>query len=227
MFPPPLRKATEEDKFDVQSLIKPTPKDWFVVFFNFPKLLEPHICFLSFRDPLKWIDRFVNDHDPLFDFDEDKFSDWYSLRGTAWRGKDCDDLKDKIYPGRFNSSFSVEVDHNCNGIYGHNENGTSFEDLFCSETPYYGQAILGDSAAAHFHIPPDWVTASKIATTTFDNLINILMNELDWPEMSATTGYTYSTWEGHPKGPVISSYQKALQQNRCTHRGKNLKFACQ
>lgn len=198
LFPPPLSEVREKSsKIDWKSQIKPFPADW---------------------DPISWINNFVNDHNPLFDLDSDKFSSWYTFRGSAWRGKDCDDIKSDIYPGRYNSTYGDDVDHNCNGIYGHAANGTSYEELLCGGTPYYAQAILGDSAAAHFHIPPQYITASQITTTTYDNILQILANEFDWPEMSATTGYTNNLWEGHPRGPVASSYLKGLEQNRCTFR---------
>jgi hypothetical protein len=35
--------------------------------------------------------------------------------------------------------------------------------------------------AAHFHIPPEYVTASLITDTTYHNMLDILMNEFDWP----------------------------------------------
>jgi acyloxyacyl hydrolase len=43
----------------------------------------------------------------------------------------------------------------CAGIYGGNETG-SYEDLFCKDVPQRGLVVLGDSATAHFHIPPQW-----------------------------------------------------------------------
>lgn len=59
----------------------------------------------------------------------------------------------------------------------------------------------------------------KITETTFDSILRIAENEFDWPEMSATTGYTNINWIGHPNGIVNSSYVNALQNNRCTMRG--------
>ena len=54
---------------------------------------------------------------------------------------------------------------------------------------------------------------------SFDGLIEILENEFDWPEMSATTGYTNQAWIGHPNGVVNSTYLNSLHNNRCTFRG--------
>jgi acyloxyacyl hydrolase len=51
------------------------------------------------------------------------------------------------------------VDHDCNGIYGADDDGVSFEEKFCSGTERRGVVILGDSATAHFHVPPAWLTA--------------------------------------------------------------------
>ena len=221
LFPAPLVPPAKRD-IDWSSRIPKQPDNWY----DFSSLyIVPMVAInWHFRVGLELIDRslsgFANEHLPLFDIDGDKFSDWKTLRGASWRGRDCDDIKKSIYPGRKNSTWPAEVDHNCNGIFGVNAQGESFEELLCSGTKYYGQAILGDSAAAHFHVPPEWVTPAKIGNTTFDDLLPILANELDWPEMSATTGYTYSGWEGHPKGPVVSSYLKGLNNNRCTFRGK-------
>ena len=67
--------------------------------------------------------------------------------------------------------------------------------------------------------PVDWVNPLKITETTFDSILRIAENEFDWPEMSATTGYTNIGWIGHPNGIVNSSYVNALQNNRCTMRG--------
>ena len=40
------------------------------------------------------------DHLPFFDGDKDRFSTVKELRGSHWRGKDCDDANGNIYPGR-------------------------------------------------------------------------------------------------------------------------------
>ena len=57
-------------------------------------------------------------------------------------------------------STGPEVDHDCNGISGMDESGVSYEDKFCSGTERRGLVILGDSATAHFHLPPAWLTAN-------------------------------------------------------------------
>jgi acyloxyacyl hydrolase len=48
----------------------------------------------------------------------------------------------------------ASIDHNCNGIKGANASG-SFESQLCSGAyTQRGLILLGDSATAHFHIPP-------------------------------------------------------------------------
>ncbi len=88
------------------------------------------------------------------------------------------------------------MDHNCNGIAGIDPTTKKdYEDELCSGTQQYGYILLGDSAGilisffffvmyimcngcfflgAHFHIPPQWITASQINNETFTNLIEIL-----------------------------------------------------
>lgn len=52
------------------------------------------------------------------------------LRGSDWRGYDCDDQRSNVYPGRRVTQYDDAIDHNCNGIMGGNETA-SYEDLFC------------------------------------------------------------------------------------------------
>ena len=59
------------------------------------------------------------------------------------------------------------VDHNCNGVYGKAPNGSLWEDLLCGGTQSFGTIILGDSAAAHFHVPPEFITAKELSKTTY------------------------------------------------------------
>ena len=104
------------------------------------------------------------DHKPLQDHDGDRFSTKESrrLRGSDWRGYDCNDKRDDVYPGRKTYPLDFEkfqdLDHNCNGISGGNSSGL-YEDMFCANSSPRGLVILGDSATAHFHIPPQWITA--------------------------------------------------------------------
>lgn len=61
--------------------------------------------------------------------------------------------------------------------------------------------------------------AANITESTYRNLVDILLEEFDWPQMSATTGYEDTQWEGTPPGPVHSFYLKMRERNRCVHRG--------
>jgi len=73
----------------------------------------------------------VEDHLPLIDFDGDRFSTIQTLRGTDWRGKDCDDFNKDVYPGRLVDTVGPMKDHNCNGILGVDKStGKSYEQLF-------------------------------------------------------------------------------------------------
>ncbi len=71
-------------------------------------------------------------HRPTLDLDNDAFSTVPTLRGTHWRGKDCDDLDASVYPGRALNLEGPSVDHNCNGIAGVNAQMQAYEDAYCS-----------------------------------------------------------------------------------------------
>ncbi len=62
------------------------------------------------------IKNFSDNHEPLVDFDGDGFSTIPTFRGYDWRGFDCDDFKNSIYPGRESWDGDKSVDFNCNGI---------------------------------------------------------------------------------------------------------------
>lgn len=164
---------------------------------------------------------FVDGHKPLQDHDGDSFAtkEAEKLRGSDWRGYDCDDKVEDIYPGRKETSYGADVDHNCNGIFGGNSTG-SYEDMFCSEVPQRGIAILGDSATAHFHIPPQWLTAQ--GWNGLEQLIPDAMNELDVPMCSWGTGHVEleKCPYQHPvpgADPVsaTSIYTLLRERNRC------------
>lgn len=162
------------------------------------------------------------DHKPLQDFDGDYFSmeGVRRLRGNDWRGYDCDDKRADVYPGRKSTRHAASVDHNCNGIYGSNSTG-SYEDLFCANSQPRGIVILGDSATAHFHIPPQWVTAQN---WNINQLLPDAENELDFPHCSWGTGHADPTLcpYQHPipgvEGQVVTSlYSQLRARNRCNH----------
>lgn len=168
-----------------------------------------------------YLDLPVVNHRPLLDLDGDGHSTMFELRGYAWRGKDCNDWDSGIHPGRVpvQSGDSYTVDYNCNGITGTNPaTGNSYEQDLCANTKPVGIAILGDSAAAHFAIPPAWVTPSQVSGHAFKDILKILENELDWPDMSSTTGYHVSDFVGSPGPQVSSFYLKNIQRNKCSMR---------
>lgn len=159
-------------------------------------------------------------HKPFQDHDGDYFASDFSrrLRGNDWRGTDCDDRRDDVYPGRRASKHNAEIDHNCNGIYGSNATAT-YEELFCAGTPQRGLVILGDSATAHFHVPPQWITAQG---WTMDQILVDAENELDQPHCSWGTGHVVPEdcpYQHAIPGidGVLSLYTQLRQRNRCNH----------
>jgi acyloxyacyl hydrolase len=162
----------------------------------------------------------VGDHKPFQDHDGDLFSSIYArrLRGTDWRGIDCNDLEGDVYPGRRVTTHNTDIDHNCNGIYGANATA-SFEDLYCANSQQRGIVILGDSATAHFHIPPAWITAQG---WTMDQLLPDAEDELDFPQCSWGTGHMSTTdcpYQHTVPGidGITSLYTQLRQRNRCNH----------
>lgn len=70
---------------------------------------------------------------------------------------------------------------------------------------------------AHFHIPEEWVWPKLLTWDMLAHVPYFFENELDWPMMSATTGYKNITWP-IVGGPVYSLYQQMWERNRCNHR---------
>lgn len=166
----------------------------------------------------KLIDNFADNHLPLYDVDGDYFSILDTFRGSSWRGKDCDDLNSDIYPGR-RSVDDADIDTNCNGIEGIDQSTErTYEEMWCNGTQQYGTLLLGDSAGAHFHIPPAWLNVTEINELVFEHLPFIIENELDWPQYSSTTGHLNISWLDVINGPVQSLYLNLRDKNRCNHR---------
>jgi len=182
------------------------------------------------------ISRVFDDHLPLVDFDDDAFADapfkpvggvpddflGRHLRGSSWRGLDCNGTDGSVYPGRAASAHAPAVDANCNGIAGVDAaTGTPYEELFCSgENAPLGVAILGDSAAAHFHIPPQYLNAR---TFNLSGVVELAANEADWPQCSWATGWRNASdcpaSKPLPGGLAPASiYQRMRARNRCAHR---------
>lgn len=158
-------------------------------------------------------------HRPLFDDDGDAHSTFPYLRGSQWRGQDCDDKNPEVYPGRALDTVGHAKDHNCNGIYGLDPTGASYEDKLCKNTGQRGLIILGDSATAHFSIPPEWLTPSLIKNGTYSNFLSTAMNELDFPACGAWTAHL-NPKDCPPTGglPLDSFYLRMRERNRCNHR---------
>ena len=168
------------------------------------------------------VNRFANSHYPLTDVDGDGFSADANgtLRGWHWRGRDCAHADNTVYPGRKINTLGQDVDHNCNGIVGGNSSG-SYEDLLCAGTEQRGLIVLGDSASAHFHVPPRWLTARGWQAGDLLNWETTLEaeDELDRPDCSWGTGF--KTAEECPYNfgfPVASLYQRVRARNQCNHR---------
>lgn len=165
-----------------------------------------------------WINDIINrikNKKPLIDWDADNFSTWKPLRGSNWRGKDCNDYDSNIYPGRkINPYPGNHGDFSCNGIHGTAPNGESWKNTFCANQTQLGVVVLGDSAGAKFSIPAEYFTPSQITNDTFKNLYDVLLNELDQPHRSAFTGFT----EGTKEKPLHSLYKFLRKRNLCNHR---------
>ena len=178
----------------------------------------PDLCNVSSIKPIcEIIYRFGYENLPVEDLDSDFYSRTVTLRGTSWRGKDCDDLSSNFHAGR-KAADDTDLDTNCNGIMGKDAlTGKTFEELWCDGTEQMGIVGLGDSFTAHFRIPQEWATAADLNETILQDVPFALENEFDWPMLSTTTGYKNSTWDVI-RGPVDSFYLRLREINRCNHR---------
>ncbi len=113
-------------------------------------------------------------HKPIEDLDGDAFSKNRSFRGANWRGRDTEDWDKDIRPG-VGESRDGRNDNNCNGISGWSgSKGKSNEEWLCGGSQSRGVVIFGDSAAAGFHIPAEWVEFTGLT----ENLGKLL--DFDW-----------------------------------------------
>ncbi|VFV39029.1 acyloxyacyl hydrolase [Lynx pardinus] len=152
---------------------------------------------------------------PFKDVDSDKYSVFPTLRGYHWRGRDCNDSNKMAYPGRRPDNWDAHEDSNCNGIWGVDpKDGIPYEKKFCEGSQPRGIILLGDSAGAHFHISPEWITASQMSLKSFINLPTALTNELNWPQISGATGFLDSI-SGIKENSI---YLRLRKRNHCNHR---------
>ncbi|XP_060079937.1 acyloxyacyl hydrolase-like [Ylistrum balloti] len=181
---------------------------------------DPKICELpGIKAICDWIEMIFEKHDPAIDLDDDRFSTYQTLRGSSWRGKDCDDSRKDIHPGSRPLQADKSRDSNCNGIMGIDPvSGQAYEDLYCKKSQARGIVILGDSLSAHFHVPREWLNTTEISAAVFEPLPFILENEFDWPELSSGTGFMNNSYSNVIHGPMYSVYNYLWQRNRCNHR---------
>lgn len=172
----------------------------------------------SGENPWKWLEKLllaVARHQPEIDLDGDGFSVEPVLRGSNWRGRDCSPLDKHVYPGRAsNPNGASTADYNCNGIGGTAPSGKSYEEELCAGTQHLGVMAIGDSAGAHFEIPPSYMNASEINKHTYHNLLYLLADEFDRPLRSGYTGFVNTS----AAVPVQSVYKYMREHNRCIHR---------
>ncbi|KFO26367.1 Acyloxyacyl hydrolase [Fukomys damarensis] len=177
---------------------------------------DSDICSLPFLAKIcKKIKFSIQTSMPFKDVDSDKYSVFPTLRGYHWRGRDCNDSDKNVYPGRRPDNWDAHQDSNCNGIWGIDpKDGIPYEKKFCEGSQPRGIILLGDSAGAHFHIPPEWLIASQMSVNSFSNLPTALTDEFDWPQLSGATGFLDSTSGFEEK----SIYLHLRKRNRCNHR---------
>ena len=65
----------------------------------------------------------------------------------------------------------------CVCLKGVNDDGVPYEEALCAESKPLGVMILGDSAGAHFHIPPEYLSAPLLSQVSF---INFICSELSY-----------------------------------------------
>lgn len=174
------------------------------------------ICALPFLAKIcQKIKRTIRNSVPFRDVDSDNYSVSPTLRGYHWRGRDCNDSDEMAYPGRRPDRWDEDRDSNCNGIWGIDpKDGIPYEKKFCEGSEPRGIVLLGDSAGAHFHVPPEWITASQMSLKSFFSLPTALTDELDWPQLSGATGFLNAT-SGIKENSI---YLHLRKRNRCNHR---------
>lgn len=143
--------------------------------------------------------------------DNDLYSDISTFRGYHWRGTDCNDLDSTVYPGRKHHKNIPNHDHDCNGVWGMDEKGHSWEEKLCGNSTRLGVGVIGDSAGAHFSIPEKFFNVSIMGNGTFDDLLPRVADELDLPQESAYTAHTNTSYPSH------SVYKHLRKWNLCNN----------
>jgi len=87
--------------------------------------------------------------------------------------------------------------------------------MWCKGQDTRGITILGDSAAAHFNIPPSYLRHQK---WSLKGLVPFAEDEADWPQCSWATGYVNSSDCLPSALPMKSIYQRLRNHNLCSHR---------
>nr|CAD7259873.1 unnamed protein product [Timema shepardi] len=162
---------------------------------------------------------------PSVDFDGDYFSIYEAARGSHWRGRDCADWNDNIYPGRLPVSEDIHKDSNCNGIFGTNpDTGEAYETELCNGTVSRGVIYLGDSVGAHFHMPEAWFNPRLISSVAWSLGLSMPMSgieprtlnsvERQATNLTCSLALLVSSDQGH----TDSIYWKLRSRNRCNHR---------
>ena len=149
----------------------------------------------------------------FIDDDGDHFSAKTDISGGYdWKGRDCDDQDDKIYPGRkVNPYPEEEIDFNCNGIQGKNRNSKkSLKETVCDGTTQLGTVVVGDSIGARYEIPLKWFDASKWKREIFTGMSSHLQGTFNVPQYS---GFTGTCPEG--QWPCRSFYKYLSEWNKC------------
>jgi len=165
------------------------------------------------------LDRAFNRLEPGLDVDGDGHSPAEELRGSLWRGRDCNDGNPDVHPGVRPWAGDILSDTNCNGIQGYNaSSGLGWEEELCGGSGARGLVYLGDSVGGHFHVPPQWFQPLEIDAEMFTNISQVIAAEADWPDLGFATGYRNSTMPGIISGRTDSLYLRLRERNRCNHR---------
>ncbi|XP_034243237.1 acyloxyacyl hydrolase-like [Thrips palmi] len=217
LFPAPTQNTFKSGIKTVREKVKPLYDKWYG-----PNHKGTHsLCEIpGLKEFCIYIAKTFSTMAPAFDLDHDKFSSLETWRGSNWRGKDCSDLNPKIYPGHLPHYADVNYDGNCNGIWGlDKETGIPWETKLCGSSKSRGILMFGDSVGAHFHFPLVWFSPKLISKDTFfRNATRVLLDELDWPQYSFSTGFKNVTDPGLIQGQVDSVYLRMRKRNLCNHR---------